>query len=332
MQSFTVKDVNEALPLAMMILNGRNTTRKPSRAGEVIEVNEAVSMTYRYPMQRVLFNEARDANPFFHFMEGLWMLAGRDDVEWICEYNKNLKQFSDDGAKFHGAYGFRIRKYWDTVFADMDQLNHVIAILKRDPNERRAVVQIWRAEYDLSSQSKDIPCNDIIFFKIRNNKLHMTVCCRSNDAIWGAYGANAVHFSMIMEYVASMIGVDVGTYTQVSDSLHVYTDNPQWGKLREMYYNYSGIDAYQVRDIKPYPMVKKLEMWDVELTQFMGEWDVRDEDWQNPFYPEVAMPMRKAWRTYKNGDKQLAHMECNNILADDWRIACSEWIRRRIIK
>ena len=33
-------------------------------------------------------------------------------------------------------------------------------------------------------------------------KLCMTVCNRSNDMLWGAYGANVVHMSMLQEFVA----------------------------------------------------------------------------------------------------------------------------------
>ena len=33
------------------------------------------------PTKELLFDPDRDANPFFHFMEGLWMLAGFNDLK-----------------------------------------------------------------------------------------------------------------------------------------------------------------------------------------------------------------------------------------------------------
>ena len=48
--------------------------------------------------------------------------------------------------------------------------------------------------------------------------------------LWGAYGANAVHMSVLQEYVATALNVSIGTYTQMSDSLHIY-ENKQWKKL-----------------------------------------------------------------------------------------------------
>ena len=50
----------------------------------------------------------------------------------------------------------------------------------------------------------------------------MSIVNRSNDMIWGAYGANAVHMSMLLEYMAAMTGFQVGIYYQISNNLHAY--------------------------------------------------------------------------------------------------------------
>ena len=51
----------------------------------------------------------------------------------------------------------------------------------------------------------------------------MTVCCRSNDIIWGTYGTNAVHFSMLQEYLAARLNAQLGVYRHISDSFHAYS-------------------------------------------------------------------------------------------------------------
>jgi hypothetical protein len=52
--------------------------RKPqgSRAGDVLVAPHPVMSVTSIPTERVLFDPARDANPFFHLFESLWMLAG----------------------------------------------------------------------------------------------------------------------------------------------------------------------------------------------------------------------------------------------------------------
>jgi len=59
----------------------------------------------------------------------------------------------------------------------------------------------------------------------------MVVFNRSNDMVWGCYGANAVHFSFLHEFIGRSTGLPLGTYTQVSVNLHAYID----GKMGKVY-------------------------------------------------------------------------------------------------
>lgn len=328
----TARGVNEAFSLGMMALNRGTTTVRQSRAGTVVEVDGPVVTTYRYPDERVLFDAKRDANPFFHFFEGLWMLAGRRDVDFVKRFNSRIKDYSDNGMYFHGAYGHRWRKHFG-----FDQLEDCIQLLIADPDTRRAVLSMWDPEVDLGADSKDIPCNDLVFFKRLGNELRMTICCRSNDAIWGAYGANAVHFSMMMEYVAGRVGCQMGRMTQVSDSLHAYTDNPQWEKLRET--PPGGRDLYKDGLVTSYPMVRYAETWNSDLSAFMlwadTEWDRDDFDgapdypYDNPFFREVAEPMLVTFKLHKDKSPGGGLAMVNEIAAPDWQLACREWLERR---
>ena len=81
-----------------------------SRSGKVIEYPEPVMTTYKRPEERVLFYPSRDANPFFHLFEALWMLAGKNDLEYVSRFNSRMKDFSDDGKILNGAYGHRWRE------------------------------------------------------------------------------------------------------------------------------------------------------------------------------------------------------------------------------
>ena len=222
MQVIEVRNVHDALLRGLELLEVHGITRD-SRNGPVRESECPVTTVYHRPQERVLFWEQRDANPFFHFMESLWMLGGRHDLDYVYQFNKGMKRYSDDGKTLWGAYGWRWREYWTDRTNDqsIDQLSIIIKRLKEDPTDRRCVLQMWDAVSDLDRDGKDVPCNTSIYFKIDADKrLQMTVCNRSNDIIWGAYGANAVHMSMLQEYMAGALRVGVGTYYQVSDNYH----------------------------------------------------------------------------------------------------------------
>jgi thymidylate synthase len=138
-----------------------------SRNGPVLMIDEPLTVTYERPLERVLFNPVRDANPFFHLYESLWMLAGRDDVDAVAYYAKQMREFSDDGRRLNGAYGRRWRATQGVpqltrngyFRPGVDQLNVLVAHLKDQPNSRRAVLRMWNVEEDLLKiDSKQVPC------------------------------------------------------------------------------------------------------------------------------------------------------------------------------
>lgn len=203
-------------------------TRKVSPRGmATLEIQQPVATYYSNPTECVLFDPVRDCNPFFHLYEAIWMLAGRNDVERVKTYSKQIAAYSDDATVFHGAYGTRWRR-WFAAPGDyggpIDQLPQIVSQLKRDPDSRRAVLQMWDADTDLNGNGLDVPCNTNAYFRVYDRRLEMTVCNRSNDAVWGCYGANAVHFSFLQQYLARQLNVEVGRYVQFSNSLHVYLD------------------------------------------------------------------------------------------------------------
>lgn len=319
------RNVSEALYLGINKL-AQDGVWLESRAGRMIEMPCPVTTVYYQPTERVMFYPLRNANPFFHLMEGFWMLAGRNDVGWLTNFNKRMKEYSDDGFVLNGAYGYR----WRNHFMH-DQLKQAVSRLKKYENDRRTVVSMWDANNDLSTSndSKDIPCNTQIYFKVRDGFLNMTVTCRSNDIIWGAYGANAVHFSMLHEYMAAMVGVRVGTYYHLSDSFHAYEE--QFNKLKDMkcdWDSYLTLGPDRMR-WDPLPMVTDPLSFDDEVQQFcLGDNVSKTRYYRNTFFSLVAEPIRHAWMLRKNGDTKEAVKALEMVPALDWRKACIEYIER----
>lgn len=217
MRIIEARNAHQALPKALTLLQRKGTGRS-SRNGPVITVDGPVATVYSHPQERVVFWNERDANPFFHLYESLWILAGRNDIAPLVNYAKNMANYSDDGVTQWAAYGHRMRRS-----GMRDQLAVVANRLQKDLSDRRSVVQIWDHKLDLGREGKDVPCNMTITFQISlTGRLDMVIFNRSNDIIWGAYGANAVHFGALHEYMSLWIGVPQGVYTQVSVNWHAY--------------------------------------------------------------------------------------------------------------
>lgn len=206
-----------------------------SRNGKVVEIlNFKTEITN--PYHRCVGGYNRNINIFFLLYEAIWIFTGKKDVASLTPYNAKMADYSDDGVNFHAPYGFRLRSWSepsDSIFATekiyaengFDQIAKVIDLLSKNPDDRRAVASIWNPLLDLGVMSKDLPCNDMLMFKIRNGKLHTTIQNRSNDLHWGL-PTNVFQFSFLTELMSLCLGVRLGTQTHNSQSLHSYLNNP----------------------------------------------------------------------------------------------------------
>lgn len=185
MMTISARNVEEAWALFVLKMKGSDhyVRERASRGRVVKEFIYPVTTLYTRPDECWLRDPARDANPFFHVYEALWILSGGNDVTRPAYYAKQIREYSDDGLTLAGAYGWRMRHAFGR-----DQLSDVIDLLARDPDTRRAVITLYDPRHDLpfgASNSRDVPCNTTIYFKQYDGILDMTVCNRSNDAVWG---------------------------------------------------------------------------------------------------------------------------------------------------
>jgi thymidylate synthase len=315
------------LPVALRhIINAG--VRRDSRNGPVLQAPTEVATVYSSPRERVIFWPERDANPFFHIYEALWMLAGRNDVAGPTKYVKSFAQFSDDGETFHGAYGYRWR-HWHTAGPDRDQLTQIADELRRDPKSRRCVLQMWNPNWDLGHDGKDLPCNLTVTFQTDpiSRALNMVVFNRSNDILWGCYGANAVHFSYLHEYMSVLTGIPMGRYTQVSVNWHAY-DNELLQRVSPIQLNYNVRNPYW--DVHPMVMPSDPNQLDDTIQVLLEAADT--DDWGRPIlepWSQMIASVLHAHSWYRRGDIQTALSVLPERSTVDWVVAARQWLERR---
>lgn len=344
------QNVNHALPMGVFWFNNndRHTIKRTARGLATVEADGPMVTVYYNPMQRVLFSPLRDANPFFHLFESMWILAGREDVGFLSYFLNSIANYSDDGIRFHGAYGRRLG-----LQRVENQLFTAAGLLSADPSSRRAVLSIWDATLDCGADTRDLPCNDLVAFLIRDGKLDMTVYNRSNDMVWGAYGANAVQFAFIQEAMASLLRVPAGRYYQVSNSFHVYL-NDQWDKIKGLTMA-EMIDPYDptYAEDPDTTYVEWMPMGDFrpladDLRTWFKAWDVdagpHKRVYETYWAGQVMVPAFEAFMAYKvavtrrrEGDgagfriwTDAAFNAAAGVCAVDWGQAMTEWLGRRL--
>ena len=307
--NFKHLNADTALPniLEELLRHGEEVgSRGGSRTMELI----AVGTTLTKPWQRELLHPLRKANIAAQIAETMWVLSGRNDVEFLSHYLPRAEQFSDDGEVWRGGYGPRLRNWGPptkpgdilsltALLKEVDQLAEVVRLLTEDRGTRRAVMSIFDPASDYRD-SKDIPCNNWISFISRSGQLHMHVAIRSNDVMWGWSGINQFEWSALQEIVAGLIGVEVGPLHFSTTSLHLY--DRHWEKANQI--AASAVNVTSHLEDSPRFDMRTLKPSIENLNEIMDIWFAVENHIRTGDAPQVEIdrmidsfpePMMKSW-------------------------------------
>lgn len=142
-----------------------------------------VTFTITDPVARAPFLAARRANIVFSHAEALWHLSARDDLAMIAHYAPRLRRFSADGQRLTGtAYGPRV---FGPGPDGASQFDRVLALLRADPDTKRAVLIIMQPGELADPGNPDVACATALHLMLRGGALQMTAYMRANDALIG---------------------------------------------------------------------------------------------------------------------------------------------------
>ena len=336
LEDYVCRNSTDAFLMALALVRDRGKIVSPRG----METKELLSqrIVIVKPGQRCIVLPSRNDDIVAKVAETLWMLAGRDDIEWLSWYLPRAPKWSDDGRIWRGAYGPRLRQ-WDAEYGLIDQINITATKLIDNPDTRQAVISIWDPKID-TEPGKDIPCNNWLHFLIRDGKLHLNIAQRSSDVVWGFSGIDAFSWSVLHEMMAHWVDAEVGDFTYFISSLHVYEKH--YKKLDKI------LDDYADRTIYD---------WDLPTLKYSGELYDLDSDLNRVFGLEQAMRIAHSLDTLitirewddallrsfafilcmgnyvkiygtDGSPEELAHI-INHIPESDFRVAAVEWVSRK---
>ena len=140
----------------------------------------------------------------------VWELCGRIDLESVAHYDDQAIRFAGKDGTIPTAYGARLRK----------QIPGIVELLKRDPSSRRSVGLILGADDSVTTRL-EYPCAISTQYLLRGARLDCVTVMRS-QSVWGVLPYDIAMFTLFQEYVAHLLGVDVGCYTHFMTSAHIY--------------------------------------------------------------------------------------------------------------
>jgi thymidylate synthase len=171
------------------------------------------------PYYRFINFDVRKLNLNYIKQEFLWYLNGDKFDLSILQHAKMWKAFVNDDGSINSNYG-------QYIFGDLNQFKNVVNTLLKDKDSRRAVIMILQPYHLLNKKMKEVPCTYNISFKIRDDRLNMSVNMRSQDA-WIGFASDIPCFSFIHEMCYVLLkekyeSLKYGDYYHHVDSFHIY--------------------------------------------------------------------------------------------------------------
>jgi hypothetical protein len=239
--------VNGYVDLVTHVLN--NGKEVSPRGMKTLEIEDAL-ITIKDITKTLPLGVNRGTVAGIGAVEAMQLLSGTTYPELVINVGPQFANYVENNGLFHGAYGPRTRGQYDAV----------IERLKQDPQTRQAVVTIWNPQWDLMPGKKDYPCTVLHQFRIRDNKLNMSVYMRSND-VWLGAAYDFFQFTRVQLAMASVLGIEPGTYGHHVGSLHLY----------EQHFESAGALQYaNDEDIETIPYIEGRSWREVEASALMA--------------------------------------------------------------
>lgn len=311
------------------LLHGNDWVTQDSRLGQTREILHC-TLHIQQPRQRWVLSRKPSINPAFAIAEIIWILQGRNDAGFLNYWNPILPKYAGQVETYHGAYGHRLRNN-----CGIDQIERAYNVLSANPKSRQVVLQIWDSEIDLphdhgKESAPDIPCNIASMLKIRNGKLEWMQIMRSNDLFLGT-PHNLIQFTSLQEIIAGWLEIDVGTFTLITDSLHLYEhdiDKMTIENTTPTIYNIDSLaltkDEFDRVLLKIGDIMDSLRSPNLSKERFQEliKVDELNNSWRNLLYITAAdAARRRNWLDEMN----TAAEHCSNpALIQAW----SDWLKR----
>ena len=326
------RTMGQIIPQALALIRGEGTSNK-----SITEINDPVAMLVMAPGERVSYGTDYDLNPFVALFTSLWVLGGRNDVEFLSRFDGYQGGMSDDGKVLHGAYGRRVRGHFSAadigwtgeLEPTIDQLKSVIQMLRSHPGHKSAVVSLWDTSADMGLQSRNLPPATQLYFSITDGPAALDMMVMYRNARVFDVRLDSYAFSMMQQFIAESVRVPLGRMTIVANCLGVETNTLE-----------AAMEVIHQTPLSPYPTAGPVlpltntdsDEWLAELDMFLDEGPVMGM--RDSFFRHVVSPMWQAWGHYTSTagfDVSGPRKALDTVLrvrARDWKVAARDWLVR----
>jgi thymidylate synthase len=155
--------------------------------------------------------------------ELLWFISGDTNIKYLNDNGVNIwNEWADKDGNLGPVYGYQWRSWPAADGRKIDQLNNVIASIKKSPDSRRHIVSAWNAgEIDRMALP---PCHILFQYYVAEGKLSCQLYQRSCDIFIGI-PFNIASYSLLTLMTAQATGLKPGEFIHTLGDAHIYLNH-----------------------------------------------------------------------------------------------------------
>jgi len=156
-------------------------------------------------------------------IELLWFLRGDTNIKWLQERGVSIwDEWADENGNLGPVYGYQWRHWRTPDGREIDQIEQLIASIRKKPDSRRHIVSAWNpADVDKMALP---PCHALFQFYVANGKLSCQMYQRSADLFLGV-PFNIASYAALTLMVAQVTDLKPGEFVLTLGDAHIYMNH-----------------------------------------------------------------------------------------------------------
>jgi thymidylate synthase len=162
--------------------------------------------------------------------ELLWFLRGETNVKYLRDHGVTIwDEWADADGNLGRVYGAQWTDWKTADGRSINQIDSVIAQIKKNPDSRRHIVTAWNpGEIE---QMALPPCHAMFQFYVSDGELSCQLYQRSADIFLGV-PFNIASYALLTMMVAQVCGLKPGDFVHTFGDLHLYANHVEQAKLQ----------------------------------------------------------------------------------------------------
>jgi thymidylate synthase len=194
--------------------------------------------------------------------ELLWFLRGETNIKYLNEHGVTIwDEWADAEGNLGRVYGAQWCDWRTADGRSINQIDNVIAQIKRNPDSRRLLVSAWNVG-EIEGMALP-PCHAMFQFFVQEGELSCQLYQRSADLFLGV-PFNIASYALLTMMVAQVCDLKPGTFVHTFGDLHLYSNHLEQARLQLTR------EPRKLPEMRINPAVKDIHQFRYEDFQLLG--------------------------------------------------------------